>query len=74
MHVCTYTEHTLHLSMHALHKQVGSIWVNEYLFFGNTQGCFMYTAYLRLLWFLLVRLTESQADKPCVSHIYLYPC
>lgn len=31
----------------------------------------MHGAYLRLLWFLLVSLSVSQADKLCVGHIYL---
>lgn len=43
--------HWAHTSSVILHtvKQVGSFWVNECLFFGNTQGCLMRRVYLRLL-------------------------
>lgn len=45
------TEHTLHMSLCTLQEQVAGFWVNECLFFGNTQGCVIHGTYLRLPWF-----------------------
>lgn len=51
---CTPEWHTVYTHTSAVNVHtVGSIWVNECLFFGNTQGCLMHGAYLRLLWFSL---------------------
>lgn len=63
VYVCMYVHtktNTLQLSMCTLPKQVGSIWVNECLFFGNTQGCLIHGVYLRLLWFSL----SMSSSKP----------
>lgn len=45
------TKHTIHPSLCTRQEQVAAFWVNECLFFGNTQGCVIHSAYLRLPWF-----------------------